>query len=161
MNRRDNKSKVIFEKQFNQANLNFIPKMDIEEQNLDEILPKELQRTDLNIPNIPEVEIIRHYTNLSQKNYCTDIGIYPLGSCTMKYNPKINEKIATLPGFSKIHPLQEDNKGGLKIIAELSNWLKEITGMHSFTLFPAAGAHGELTGMMIIKKYFEEKGLKK
>jgi len=108
--------------------------MDIKTINLEEIIPKKLQRKDLSIPNVPEVEIIRHFIKLSQNNYGVDTGIYPLGSCTMKYNPKINEIIARLPGFSQIHPLQEKNQGALEIMYKLSESLKEITGMEAFTL---------------------------
>ena len=135
--------------------------MDIKTVNLDEIIPKTLQRKDISIPNVPEVEIVRHFIKLSQINYGVDTGIYPLGSCTMKYNPKINEIIARLPGFSQIHPLQEKNQGALEIMHRVSESLEEITGMEGFTLQPAAGAHGELVGLLIIKKYFENKNLKK
>jgi len=90
-----------------------------------------------------------------------DNGIYPLGSCTMKYNPKINEIIARLSGFSQIHPLQEENQGAMEAIYETAKMLGEITGMEGFTLQPAAGAHGELTGLLIMKKYFESRKIKK
>jgi glycine dehydrogenase subunit 2 len=161
MKYRKNMRKLIFEKASNEPNLNYIPKIDILETEIDKLIPKRFLREEIQLPNIPEVEIVRHYTNLSQKNYGVDNGIYPLGSCTMKYNPKINEKVASLSGFTKIHPYQKGNIGALKLISQLSKWLCEITGMHSFTLFPAAGAHGELTGMLIIKKYFEENGIQK
>ena len=128
---------------------------------MDEIINSKFLRKQLTLPDIPEVEIVRHYTNLSHKNYGVDTGIYPLGSCTMKYNPKINELIARFENFSKIHPLQEENKGCIEVINDLSIQLQEITGMDAFTLQPAAGAHGELTGLLIMKKYFEEKGIKK
>ncbi|MFX1339118.1 MAG: aminomethyl-transferring glycine dehydrogenase subunit GcvPB [Promethearchaeota archaeon] len=153
--------KLIFEKSYNYPYNNFIPKMDVERVNIDELLPKSLQREELPIPNIPEIEIVRHYLNLSQKTYGIDTGIYPLGSCTMKYNPKINEVIARLANFSKLHPLQEENQGALELMNELSKLLCEITGMDGFTFQPAAGAHGELTGLLIIKKYFETKNHKK
>jgi glycine dehydrogenase subunit 2 len=155
------KLKTIFSKGMDYAYNNFVPKMDVESVDLNKILPQYLQRSDLPIPNIPEVEIVRHYINLSQKNYGVDNGIYPLGSCTMKYNPKINEITARLPGFSQIHPLQEDNEGAIELMTELSNLLGEITGMQGFTFQPAAGAHGELTGLLIIKKYFESKKIQK
>ncbi len=135
--------------------------MDIKTVNLEEIIPKTLQRKDISIPNVSEVEIVRHFIKLSHKNYGVDTGIYPLGSCTMKYNPKINEIIARLPGFSQIHPLQEESQGALELMHRLSESLGEITGMEGFTLQPAAGAHGELVGLLIIKKYFENKNLKK
>ncbi|RLI62872.1 MAG: aminomethyl-transferring glycine dehydrogenase subunit GcvPB, partial [Promethearchaeia archaeon] len=153
---------LIFEKGYKATKNNFIPKMDIESVNFDTILPKSLQRSEeINLPDIPEFEIVRHYVNLAHKNYGVDTGIYPLGSCTMKYNPRINEVIARLPGFLKIHPLQEENDGAIELIYNLSKSLCEICGMDAFTLNPAAGAQGELTGILIMKKYFEMKGIKK
>ena len=106
------------------------------------------------------MDVVRHYTELSQKNFGVDSGFYPLGSCTMKYNPKINDELASLSGFSDLHPYQgrEQNQSALRLIHELSEYLCEITGMDAFTMQPAAGAHGELTGLMIAKAYFREKG---
>ncbi|MFX1328178.1 MAG: aminomethyl-transferring glycine dehydrogenase subunit GcvPB [Promethearchaeota archaeon] len=152
---------LIFEKKVETNQKNYIPQMDIEGTNIDEILPKHYQRKDLQIPNISEIELVRHFINLSQRNYGVDCGIYPLGSCTMKYNPKINEDVAKLSKFAKIHPLQEENEGCLEVLYNFSKILGEITGMDGFTLQPAAGAHGELVGLLIIKKYFESKGIKK
>ncbi|MFX1599045.1 MAG: aminomethyl-transferring glycine dehydrogenase subunit GcvPB [Promethearchaeota archaeon] len=157
----DSKVQLIFEKGNQIDQQNFVPKMDIDGVDLNKILPKNLLREDLPIPNIPEIEIVRHFINLSKKNYGVDTGIYPLGSCTMKYNPKINENVVRLPGFTQIHPLQEENEGCLELLYQLSKLLGEITGMDGFTLQPAAGAHGELVGLLIIKKYFESKGIKK
>jgi glycine dehydrogenase subunit 2 len=149
-------SQLIFDKHRNLEINNFVPELDIEDvKDISEVLPREYQREDLNLPTIPEIDIVRHYIGLSKINYGVDTGIYPLGSCTMKYNPKINEEISRLPNFSQLHPLQENNQGALEIIFELSNCLSEITGMDGFTLQPAAGAHGELTGLLIMKKYFE------
>ncbi|MCD6370123.1 MAG: aminomethyl-transferring glycine dehydrogenase subunit GcvPB [Thermoplasmata archaeon] len=121
-------------------------------------LNPDIVRKELNIPNLPEFEIIRHYTRLSQMNYGVDINIYPLGSCTMKYNPKLNEEIARM--FSYIHPYQEEStvQGALQIMYELQEMLKEITDMDGFSLQPAAGAHGEFTGMLITRSYHEYKG---
>ena len=147
---------LIFSKEVKKPNLNFIPKLDIENIDLKEFIPKKLLREDLTIPNIPEIEIVRHFIQLSNDNYGVDTGMYPLGSCTMKYNPKINEVIARLPHFANIHPLQDENQGALEIIMELSTFLCEITGMDAFTLQPAAGAHGELTGLLVMRKYFEK-----
>ena len=155
------KNPLIFEKGIEQSHNNFIPKLDIDPINLDEIIPPIYRRSKLNIPDIPEIEIVRHYINLSKKNYGVDNGIYPLGSCTMKYNPKINEIVAQLPGFSQIHPLQEENQAVMEILYIMSNLLGKITGMEGFTLQPAAGAHGELTGLLIMKKFFESKNIKK
>jgi len=152
---------LIFNKGTKRFQHNFIPEMDIDRADLAEIIPSSFQREDLPLPDIPEVEIVRHYTELSTKNYGIDSGIYPLGSCTMKYNPRINEVITRLPAFSQIHPLQEENQGALELIHQLSELLREITGMDGFTFQPAAGAHGELTGILIMKKYFENKNLKR
>jgi glycine dehydrogenase subunit 2 len=157
----ESKIELIFDKGKNINSNNYVPKLDIERKDLDDIIDNKFLRKDFSLPDIPEVEIVRHYTNLSHKNYSVDTGIYPLGSCTMKYNPKINEVIARLENFSKIHPLQEENHGCIELINELSMQLQEITGMDAFTLQPAAGAHGELTGLLIMKKYFEDKGIKK
>lgn len=121
---------------------------------------KFLRNTPLNLPQLSELEVLRHYKELSDKNFCIEKGFYPLGSCTMKYNPKVNEMLANLEGFANLHPLQsdEDSQGALELMYNLQNSLKEITGMDAISLQPAAGAHGELSGMMIIKKYFETIG---
>lgn len=152
---------LIFEKGFDGEQQMFVPQMDVDLVDLNEIIPEILQRKDLPIPNIPEVELVRHFINLSHRNYGVDTGIYPLGSCTMKYNPKVNEIVARLPGFTSIHPLQEENEGCIELLYHLSKLLGELTGMGGFTLQPAAGAHGELVGLLIMKKFFEIKGLKK
>jgi glycine dehydrogenase subunit 2 len=104
--------------------------------------------------------VVRHFTRLSKLNYSVDEGFYPLGSCTMKYNPKINEVAARMPGFSRIHPLQpvETVQGALRLMYDLSAMLAEITGMDAVTLQPAAGAHGEQTGLMMIKAWHESRG---
>lgn len=112
------------------------------------------------LPEVSELEAMRHYKDLSDKNFCIEKGFYPLGSCTMKYNPKVNECLAALDDFLNLHPLQSDSdsQGALKLMFNLQESLKEITGMDAMTLQPAAGAHGELCGMMIVKKYFKNKG---
>lgn len=124
-------------------------------------IPKEFLRTSkLKLPEVSESEVVRHYTLLSTKNYGVDTGFYPLGSCTMKYNPKINEDMASLDGFLNIHPYQPQKtvQGALELMYNLSSALCEITGMDNYTLQPAAGAHGELTGLMLIKAYHENRG---
>ncbi|MFX1277760.1 MAG: aminomethyl-transferring glycine dehydrogenase subunit GcvPB [Promethearchaeota archaeon] len=152
---------LIFGKGNERKKNNFVPRMDLEVKNLDNLIPINLQRLDLPIPNIPEIEIVRHFVKLSHRNYGVDSGIYPLGSCTMKYNPKINEYLERLSGFGKIHPLQDENQGSLEVLYGISKCLEEITGMDGFTLQPAAGAHGELLGLLIIKKYFKKKKINK
>ncbi len=112
------------------------------------------------LPEVTEGDVVRHYTNLSRLNYAVDTGFYPLGSCTMKYNPKLNEEAAALDGFSRIHPYQGEkiSQGALELMYELSEALKKITGMDAMTLQPAAGAHGEYTGMSIIRHYHLSRG---
>ena len=123
-------------------------------------LPQGLLRTDLPLPELGEVDVVRHFTNLSTFNYNLDNGLYPLGSCTMKYNPKINEDAARLPGFAFTHPLQpvETVQGNLVLMYQLQEWLKEISGFAAVTLQPAAGAHGELTGVLIMHAYHTSRG---
>ncbi len=124
-------------------------------------LPSDLSRAEAPaLPEVSELDVVRHYTNLSQMNFGVDSGFYPLGSCTMKYNPKINEEIAAHPGFASLHPLQPDStvQGALRVYEELARALSEITGMADFTLNPFAGAHGELTGLMIIRQYHMSRG---
>ncbi|MGB9857852.1 MAG: aminomethyl-transferring glycine dehydrogenase subunit GcvPB [Dictyoglomaceae bacterium] len=126
----------------------------------EEELPKELLRENLPLPQISEIEVVRHFTNLSLRNFGVDLGFYPLGSCTMKYNPKISEELANLPGFTKIHPYTPEDlsQGCLQIIYELEKALCNITGMDRFTFQPSAGAHGELTGLFVIKAYLKDRG---
>lgn len=147
--------KTIFEKS------NGVDGIGFEEIELGDFLPQELIRKDaIGLPQLSELEVMRHYKELSDRNFCIEKGFYPLGSCTMKYNPKVNELLASLEGFANLHPLQsdEDSQGALELMYNLQEALKKITGMDAVTLQPAAGAHGELTGMMVIKKYFETKG---
>jgi glycine dehydrogenase subunit 2 len=123
-------------------------------------LPENLVRKNLPIPELSEIDVIRHYTRLSQYNHSVDTGFYPLGSCTMKYNPKINEVTCRLPGFVMLHPFQplETVQGALGLMYELQEWLKEISGFNAVSLQPAAGAHGELVGVLIIRAYHRDKG---
>ncbi|EPY2272285.1 aminomethyl-transferring glycine dehydrogenase subunit GcvPB [Clostridium sporogenes] len=154
-------NKVIFELSSEGRKGYRLPNLDVPEVELSELLPKNLLREDeIELPEVSEVDVVRHYTALSNKNYTVDNGFYPLGSCTMKYNPKINEDIAALSGFSKIHPLQDENisQGALELMYDLKTKLCEITGLYDFTLQPAAGAHGEYTGLLIIKAYHEKRG---
>ena len=111
------------------------------------------------LPEVSEIDVIRHYTALSKKAHGVDDGFYPLGSCTMKYNPRVNDAVAALSGFTRVHPLQgfENAEGCVEVLDGLSDKLCEITGMDAITLQPAAGAHGEFTGMMLVKKYHEHR----
>ena len=123
-------------------------------------LPENLLRKGLPLPELAEADVVRHYVNLSKYNYSVDGGFYPLGSCTMKYNPKINEDTARLPGFAFTHPLQpvETVQGNLVLMYTLQEWLKEISGFAALTLQPAAGAHGELTGVLMMGAYHKDRG---
>jgi glycine dehydrogenase subunit 2 len=127
-------------------------------------IPPALVRDEIeSFPQVSQVELVRHFTRLSQWNFSVDTGFYPLGSCTMKYNPKVNEDAARLEGFSFSHPRQPEqlSQGALRLLHDLERWLCTVTGMARATLQPAAGAHGELTGMMMIKAYFEDRGEKR
>ncbi len=123
-------------------------------------MPDAFIRQELPLPELSELDVIRHYTRLSQLNYSIDTGYYPLGSCTMKYNPKINEETARFAGFALTHPLQpiETVQGNLSLMFTLQEWLKEIAGFSGVSLQPAAGAHGELTGVLIIRAYHRSRG---
>ncbi|MCK9443333.1 MAG: aminomethyl-transferring glycine dehydrogenase subunit GcvPB [Tissierellaceae bacterium] len=138
-----------------------LPELDVEDKDVKSLIPEEfLSDEELNFPELFEVDVVRHYTNLSDKNYGVDTGFYPLGSCTMKYNPKINEVAARIDGFANLHPYQAEEtiQGALRLMYELDESLAEIAGMDKMSLQPAAGAHGELTGIMVIKSYHEKNG---
>ena len=119
-----------------------------------------LRTAPINLPGLSEPETVRHYTRLSRQNYAIDLGLFPLGSCTMKHNPRLNEKMARLPGFADIHPLQpqETVQGAYQLIDTLAHWLIELTGMHSVAMSPKAGAHGELCGVLAIRAALEARG---
>src|SRR3546814_6458079 len=114
----------------------------------------------IGLPGLSESETVRHYTRLSRQNYAIDLGLFPLGSCTMKHNPRLNEKVARMPGFADVHPLQpqETVQGAYAVIHELAEWLITLTGMHSVAMSPKAGAHGELCGVLCIKAALEARG---
>lgn len=138
-----------------------LPELDVPETDLSAVMGSDYIRTEEpDLPEVSELQIIRHYTALSTRNHGVDSGFYPLGSCTMKYNPKMNEDIARLEGFSHIHPYQETKtvQGALELMYDLQQSLAEITGMAEVTLQPAAGAHGEWTGLMMIRKFHEANG---
>jgi glycine dehydrogenase subunit 2 len=138
-----------------------LPKLDVEKTNLGEILPKKARRKEK--PKLAEVDeptVIRHYTNLSRNQWGIDTNFYPLGSCTMKHNPRVNEQAATVPGFAGLHPLQSEGQvqGAMRVMHELQGFLAEISGLPAVSLQPMAGAQGELTSILMIKKYFEDSG---
>ena len=151
-------SKLLFEKNVPGSNAFSLPPCDVPEQDI-AIPAKFLRQTEMALPELSEVEVVRHYMALSHQAYGVDDGLYPLGSCTMKYNPKINERAVRLPGWSCLHPLQapETVQGALELMYETERMLCEIGGMDAFTLQPAAGAHGEMTGVMIIKAYHQHR----
>ena len=123
-------------------------------------LPADLVRQNLDLPEVSELQVIRHFVNLSQTNHAIDKGFYPLGSCTMKYNPKVNEDMARLPGFAHLHPLTDEagSQGALALMHQLQEWLAEIAGFAGASLVPAAGAQGELAGILMIRAYHHSRG---
>src|SRR5437588_6158322 len=137
-----------------------LPPLDVPEVDAAQLLGSS-ERKDLgNMPEVSEIEIIRHFTRLSTWNYAIDLGMYPLGSCTMKYNPRVNEHVARVEGLADGHPYQPEkvSQGALRILQTLSECLIDITGMDAITLQPAAGAHGELTGILLVRAYLEKQG---
>ena len=149
---------TIFEKSNGAEGINLLN----ETKNIDFLPESNLRNGKVGLPQLSELDVMRHYKGLSDLNFCIEKGFYPLGSCTMKYNPKVNEFLSSLEGFD-IHPNVNDNEaqGSLKLMYNLGKALLEVTGMDGITLQPSAGAHGELTGMMIIKKYFDTIGEKR
>lgn len=138
-----------------------LPKADVPQPRPERLIPKKALRQDIEgFPELSEVDVVRHFTRLAQWNFGIDVGFYPLGSCTMKYNPKVNEDLSRLAGFAKLHPYTPEAmaQGALQLLWELERYLAEISGMDRVTLQPAAGAQGELTGIMMIRAYLESKG---
>lgn len=157
--RSENSVQLIFELSKSGRRAFRLPGLDVPQQPLNKLIPEKLLRKKpARLPEVDTLQIVRHYTNLSKRNFGLDDAFYPLGSCTMKYNPKINEKVAALPGFSQLHPYQpaEAVQGMLQVLYELQEYLKEISGLSAVSLLPAAGAHGELTSLMVIKAYHRE-----
>ncbi len=138
-----------------------LPKLDVEETGLDELMPAELRRSDdlEGLPEVSEVDVIRHFTRISTWNFSIDLGMYPLGSCTMKYNSRLNEKVARTAGLANLHPLapEAEAQGALELIYRLQEDLAEITGLPGVSLQPAAGAHGEMTGVMLIRAFLDKR----
>ncbi|HSI89420.1 MAG TPA: aminomethyl-transferring glycine dehydrogenase subunit GcvPB [Pyrinomonadaceae bacterium] len=138
-----------------------LPKLDVDETPMDDLIPSEFLRDDglEGVPEVSEVDIVRHFTRMSTWNYSIDLGMYPLGSCTMKYNSRLNEKVARITGFTSLHPLapEEGSQGALELIYRLQEDLAEITGLPAVSLQPAAGAQGEMTGVMLIRAFLDKR----
>src|SRR5688500_7136868 len=132
-----------------------LPPLDVDETPLDDLVPRQFRRDDDldGVREVSEVDVIRHFTRMSTWNYSIDLGMYPLGSCTMKYNSRLNEKTARIAGYTNLHPLapEEESQGALELIYRLQEDLAEITGLPGVSLQPAAGAQGEMTGVMLIR----------
>jgi len=146
--------RTIYEKSRPGRRASALPVLDVPDTPLDELVPAALlRRAPARLPEVSEIELLRHFTGLSTLNFGVDSGSYPLGSCTMKYNPRVNETIARLDGFAGLHPYQPQElvQGALELMDQLERWLAEIAGLHATTLQPAAGAHGELTGLLVIR----------
>jgi len=137
-----------------------LPGSGVPEEPIEKLIPPDMIRQDIPLPDVSELDVVRHFTRLSQKNFSVDTHFYPLGSCTMKYNPKVNEEIAKFPGFTNLHPYQpeEEVQGILELLYNMEQYLCAIFGYDAFTFQPAAGAHGELTSLLMIKAYHRDKG---
>jgi glycine dehydrogenase subunit 2 len=151
--------RLIFERSQSGRKGYSLPRLDVDETSLDEIIPADFQRDDdlEGMPEVTEVDVVRHFTRISTWNYSIDQGMYPLGSCTMKYNSRLNEKVARIANFANLHPLasEAESQGALQVIYELQQHLAEITGLPGISLQPAAGAHGEMTGIMIVRAFID------
>lgn len=152
--------KLIFEKSSPGQKAYSLPDLDVTPEKIENLIPENLRRKELDLPEVSELEVVRHFTRLSQKNFSVDTHFYPLGSCTMKYNPKVNEEAAKMKGFTDVNPLQDEGEiqGMLELLYNFERYLSSIFGYEAFTLQPAAGAHGELTSLMMIKAYHKDRG---
>lgn len=137
-----------------------LPENRLKQYSMEELPPSLKREKELMLPEVSEFDVVRHYTNVSNKNFGVDTGFYPLGSCTMKYNPKLNEEMAALPAFTSLHPLQPEDtvQGALELYYRFAHALAEVSGLAEFTLNPFAGAHGELTGLMVMRQYHIQRG---
>ena len=149
--------KLIFEKSQAGRRGGDLPNYDLPPAKVPDALRRE---TPPRLPELAEPEIVRHFTELSTRNFGIDTGFYPLGSCTMKYNPRVNERLAMLPGFRDLHPYQDEDaiQGALELMWRLQEALIEVSGLHACSLQPAAGSQGELTGLMLMRAYFADRG---
>ena len=149
--------KLLFEKSHDGRTAYTLPRHELPAPEV----PDSLRRSDPpRLPEVAEPELLRHFTNLSTRTFGVDTGFYPLGSCTMKHNPRVNERVVSLPGFKDLHPLQEEegSQGALELMWRLQGILAEVAGLPAVTLQPAAGSQGELTGLMLMRAYFEDRG---
>ena len=154
-------AKTIYEKSKVGRRAFMVPETDVPDTPLDQLIPSALLRTDpAKLPEVAEPELVRHYTRISKRNFDLDSGFYPLGSCTMKHNPRLHERVAALPGNSRLHPLQSDShaQGALELMYNLQHALGEIAGLPHVSLQPSAGSHGELAGVLLTKAYHEDRG---
>jgi len=152
---------LIYEKSKAGRRAEILPKAQVPQKDLKSLIPANLLRTSLPaLPEVSELDAVRHFVKLSHLNHCIDTGFYPLGSCTMKYNPKVNDAMAALDGFRDLHPFQPEDQiqGALELLYNLERAIADVVGLPHVTLQPAAGAHGEMTGLLLIKSYFEAKG---
>lgn len=161
MGDREEAAPLVFERSRRGRRASSLPRLDVEERPVEELLPRvELAGSPPPLPQVSERELVSHYTRLSQRNHGIDLGYYPLGSCTMKYNPKVAERVAALPGFAELHPATPERhaQGTLAVLHEVERWVRELTGMAAATLQPSAGAQGELVGLMVMRAYHEANG---
>src|SRR5919109_349555 len=151
---------LIFEKSVPGRRAGALPPCDVPSKPLAELLPESELRRELRLPEVSELDIVRHFTRLSKRNYSVDGEFYPLGSCTMKYNPKLDENVAALSGFRQLHPLQPEEtvQGALRVLYELERLLAEITGLPGVSTQPVAGAHGEFTGILMVRAAHRQRG---
>src|ERR1043165_3765739 len=157
-------TKLLFELSETGRRAHRLPSCDVPAQPVDKLLPTSaLATAPPSLPELSEPEVVRHFANLSQLNMSVDTHFYPLGSCTMKYNPKRNERVARMPGFADLHPYQPEEtlQGMLQVLYEMQEYLKEISGLAACSLQPAAGAHGELTALWVAHAYFRDRGEKR
>ncbi|HWQ00639.1 MAG TPA: hypothetical protein VN449_00850, partial [Gaiellaceae bacterium] len=150
-------TKLIYERSKPGRRASTLPKYDLPQP---EVPPELARARPPRLPEVAEPELVRHFTELTTRNFGIDTGFYPLGSCTMKYNPRVNERLALLAGFRDLHPLQEEEgaQGALELMWRLQEILAEVSGLHAVSLQPAAGSQGELTGLMLFRAYFRERG---
>jgi glycine dehydrogenase subunit 2 len=152
---------TIYERSVEGRRAGTLPETDVPERAIDELIPAKLLRDrPAELPEVSEPEIVRHYNRISRRNFDVDTGFYPLGSCTMKHNPRLNERVAALPGHARLHPAQEPKwaQGALELMWLLQRWLAEICGLPHVSLQPSAGSHGELAGLLLTRAYHADRG---